>query len=446
MAVLVSILVIGEWLLGADIENSGMSADTIIRLATVLCLLIVAGILLYHEFEINVRQRTRALEQAKAKDEALLSSIGDGVFATDAEGRIIFVNQVALDALRWNPKVEILGRKATDAIRMEDEAGKILSGDKRPLSQVLKAAGATRATKVSGDNYYIRSDKTRFPVSITVSPVMVEGTAIGAIEVFRDITKEKDVDRAKTEFVSLASHQLRTPLSTINWYSEMLLAGDAGKITSEQRKYIEEIYRGNQRMVALVGDLLNVSRIEVGTFTVDPEPTNIVELAKQIVMDLEPRIFKRKIGLEEHYDEKIPILNLDPKLTGIVIDNLLSNAIKYTPEKGHIDISIRKETDNIQISVKDTGYGIPADQQNKIFAKLFRADNILDKATDGTGLGLYITKAIIDYSGGKIWFESKENQGTTFYVSLPLVGMAKKAGSKTIEGAPRQPETASAGS
>lgn len=427
-----SMLVIGEWALSS--AAASISALDLVRFGAVPCLLIAAGFLLYREFESNLRQRTRALEQAKAKDEALLSSIGDGVFATDIQGKIIFINQVALHKLKWKSTDQILGLRATDAIRMEDESGVEIAPSIRPLTQVLRGKpGQNTPLSAVGKYYYVRADKTRFPAAITVSPVLVEGEAVGAIEVFRDITKEKEVDQAKTDFVSLASHQLRTPLSTINWYSEMLLAGDAGKISREQRKYIEEIYRGNQRMVALVSDLLSVSRIEVGTFTVDPEPTNILELAKQIISDLEPRIFKRKIGLAEHYDDDIPLMNIDPKLTGIVIDNLLSNAIKYTPEAGHIDFTIRKQENAVHISVKDNGYGIPAQQQDKIFGKLFRADNIRDKETDGTGLGLYITKAIVDYSGGKIWFESVENKGSVFNVSLPLVGMSKKTGSRSIE-------------
>ncbi len=430
-----SLVAVGLWIASLDATKSGIPGAMLVKAAIIIGLLAAGAVLLFFEFEDSVRERTRALEQAKAKDEALLSSIGDGVFATDSHGKIIFINDVALKKFLWDPKDEILGREATKIFRLEDEAGKEVSGDARPLNKVLLSKSRHSAPISStGSYYYVRSDHSRFPTAITVSPVLVEGRAIGAIEVFRDITKEKEIDRAKTEFVSLASHQLRTPLSTINWYAEMLLAGDAGKISKEQRKYVDEIYRGNQRMVALVGDLLNVSRIEVGSFTVDPEPTNILELADQIVTDLEPRIFKRKLGLEEHYDKDIPVMNIDPKLTGIVIDNLLSNAVKYTPIGGHIDFSIQKKTSNsLLISVKDNGYGIPEAQKGRIFSKLFRADNVLNKETDGTGLGLYITKAIVEYSGGKIWFDSIENQGTTFYVSLPLAGMAKKAGSKSID-------------
>ena len=238
-----------------------------------------------------------------------------------------------------------------------------------------------------------------------------------------DVILEKTVDRSKTEFVSLASHQLRTPLSAINWYGEMLLAGDVGKMTSDQRKYVEEIYAGSQRMTSLVGSLLNVSRIELGTFLVDPALTDVIKLVKAMVSKLKPQITALSHKFEEHYDAKLPLLNVDSKVTQIIIENLITNAVKYTPRGGRISLTVKKEAPNIIISVTDNGYGIPKNQQDKVFGKLFRADNIVSKDTEGTGLGLYLVKSIVDLIGGKIGFVSKENKGTTFNVQLPLTGM-----------------------
>jgi signal transduction histidine kinase len=213
----------------------------------------------------------------------------------------------------------------------------------------------------------------------------------------------------------------------------MLLAGDAGKINDEQAKYLNEIYQSNRRMTELVGALLNVSRIDLGTFSVEPEPTNLLQLASDTVKDLEPRIFARKIDFQEEYDRNLPVVNTDPKLMRMVIENLASNAIKYTPEAGKVTLKLEDKNDHVLITVSDTGFGIPEHQQKKIFTKLFRADNAKIQDTEGTGLGLYIVKSIVDYSGGKIWFESKEGEGTTFSVSLPLTGMHKKKGSKQLE-------------
>ncbi len=260
-----------------------------------------------------------------------------------------------------------------------------------------------------------------------------QGAPMAMVGTAQDITKEKEIDKAKTEFVSLASHQLRTPLSTINWYSEMLLAGDAGALSVEQKKYVDEIYGGNQRMVALVNALLNVSRIDLGTFSVELEPTNVAELAHNVVKELQPDILTKNLGVEEQYADGLPVMNVDPKLMRIILQNLLSNAVKYTPEAGSITLTVSKVKDQLSIVVKDTGYGIPAAQQAKIFTKLFRADNVREKDTSGTGLGLYLVKSVVEHSGGQVWFESEEGKGTTFYVTLPLSGMKAKPGTRRLD-------------
>lgn len=258
------------------------------------------------------------------------------------------------------------------------------------------------------------------------------GKPVRAVGVIWDVTSEMEVDRAKTEFVSLASHQLRTPLSAINWYTEMLLAGDAGKLNKEQKQYLEEIYHGNQRMVELVNSLLNVSRLELGTFAIEPEMCNITDLAEIIVKEISPEIAKKKQKFTKKYSKNIPQTMLDKKLTIMILQNLLSNAIKYTPEKGKVNLEIGLEKGCLQIKISDSGLGIPASQQNKIFSKLFRADNVRATDTEGTGLGLYIIKSILDNVNGKIWFESIENKGTTFFVCLPPTGMIKKEGTKGL--------------
>lgn len=242
------------------------------------------------------------------------------------------------------------------------------------------------------------------------------------------------VDKAKTEFVSLASHQLRTPLSAINWYTEMLLAGDAGKITDDQRGFLDQIAQSNKRMVALVSSLLNVSRIDLGTFAVDPVPTNFTQVADSVLSELAPQIGEKKLIINKNYDPQLPLIPADPKLLRIILQNLLSNAVKYTAE-GSITLTIKQlvKEQRVLMSVADTGFGIPAEAQAKIFSKLYRADNARARDADGNGLGLYIVKSIVEQSDGKVWFVSKENQGTTFYVTLPLSGMQKKEGSKALD-------------
>lgn len=268
--------------------------------------------------------------------------------------------------------------------------------------------------------------------------------------VVQDVSTHKELAQAKSDFVTLASHQLRTPLSIIKWYIDFFITGDAGKLTDSQLKYLKEVYKSNERLIELVNALLDVSRIDVGTFSIEPEPTDIIEKAKVAISKFKTEIDEKKINLELNFDE-LPKINLDPRLTQIVFENIFSNAVKYTPENGTIRFEIKKTVHDILIKISDTGCGIPREQQPKIFTKLFRADNVRRIESVGTGLGLYIAKAVIEKSGGKIWFQSpsldlllspgkkdkdlpldKRDQGTTFFITIPLKGMKKKHGTKKL--------------
>lgn len=239
-------------------------------------------------------------------------------------------------------------------------------------------------------------------------------------EAEKNVAHIKAIDKAKTEFVSLASHQLRTPLTSISWYTEMLVKGDAGKLNEKQKKCLDEIYAGNQRMVHLVNDLLNTSRIDMGSLVLAPKPTDLVEIVESILEEIGSLIRNKKMKISENYEEKLPQITIDPEMIRIVFQNLISNSLKYTPHGGSISIEIKRQNSHIQVTISDNGYGIPKNQKNKIFTKMFRADNIISKGTSGTGLGLYITRAIVKESGGKIWFESEESKGSVFHFTLPI--------------------------
>ncbi|HYF05887.1 MAG TPA: HAMP domain-containing sensor histidine kinase [Patescibacteria group bacterium] len=233
--------------------------------------------------------------------------------------------------------------------------------------------------------------------------------------------KIQDTDDVKSEFVALVSHQLRTPLSAIRWYSEMLMSGDAGELNDKQKKLVKEIYRGTKRMVELISALLDVSRIELGTFAVEPEETDLAEIAASSISELSPAILEKGLEISQQYDPGVPHVYMDPRHARIILQNLLTNAAKYTPTGGKISVHISKaEPDNVKIEIADTGYGIPTDAQDKVFTKLFRANNIKAKDTTGSGLGLYLVKQIMLHNGGEISFSSVLDQGTTFTILLPL--------------------------
>lgn len=377
-----------------------------------------------HEtLEKKVLERTKSLKIIQAKQGAVLLSIGDGLIATNEKGEIILINKTA-EKLLGNESDEVVGKSYKEISLLKDAKGTMVSIDKHPVNMALKTGAITTGTIY----YNVRKDGTKFPVSITVTPVILGTKVIGTIKIFRDITYEREIDKAKTEFVSLASHQLRTPLSTVNWYTEMLLAGDVGELNEKQKKYLDEVYNSNQRMVELVNALLDVSRLELGTFVIEPKLTDICKLAQNVINEQRPQIDTKKIRFTFHCENEKMLLQADPKLLRMVIQNVLSNSVKYTQEGGKVKLSITvQDKKNILLRTSDNGYGIPKNQHSEIFTKLFRADNVRDKDTNGTGLGLYIVKSIVENSGGKIWFESpKENEGTTFYVTMPIKGLEKK--------------------
>jgi PAS domain S-box-containing protein len=376
------------------------------------------------QLEKRVSAHARYLEHEKVKSEAILSSIGHGIVAIDNERKTLFSNE-GFENITGYSKKELLGQDITQFIRLEDEKGIEISAERRPIRSVLLSGKKTNSNSVFSFNC-IRKDGSKIPVAITTTPIILDNKVIGAIEVYRDITREKQIDRAKTEFVSLASHQLRTPLASINLAAEMLMNGIAGELSKEQRKYLRTIRGSIKEMAELIETLLNVSRIESGALTINPEPTSLPNFITASLKDFSIQIEDKRLNLIKEFDQDIPILNIDRKLMQLILDNLISNAIKYTKEKDTISVTAKKSRHAVVISVSDTGYGIPSHQHSQIFTKLFRADNHLKSQTKGTGLGLYIVKACVAQYGGKVWFESEENKGTTFYVTVPLIGMKKR--------------------
>lgn len=232
--------------------------------------------------------------------------------------------------------------------------------------------------------------------------------------------KEK-LGTIQSDFVTLTSHQLRTPLSGTKWLLELLQKGTAGKLTKKQQEYVEKIYASNERMIALVNDLLEVTRVEIGENKLYLQPTDLTSIIRSLLREKQVQIEMKHLQVTfivEH--EPFPLAKTEKNKIKQALGNIISNALFYTREKGKITIELKTQDGMIMGLVEDDGIGIPLEQHKLVFGKFFRGSNILQFETTGTGLGLYITKAFIEASGGKIWFKSKVGQGTTFYFTLPL--------------------------
>jgi len=234
----------------------------------------------------------------------------------------------------------------------------------------------------------------------------------------------------------LASHQLRTPLSAIKWYTGILRKQIRDRLTQKQADYLDKVFEANERMIRLVNMLLNVSRIEIGSITVEPGDVSVSEMVDGIVDQLSPDVEKKQLRIDSDLKGKLTVYT-DSNILHIVLQNLISNAIKYTPELGSIHVGAMREGDKVKIDISDTGCGIPQDEHDKIFSKMYRASNARQLSVQGTGLGLYIAKAAVEAIGGSISFTSEEGKGTTFTIFLPLVlESASESGKKLIAANP----------
>ncbi len=235
----------------------------------------------------------------------------------------------------------------------------------------------------------------------------------------------KELDRQKDELLGMVSHQLATPVTSMRWYLEMFEDGDMGAMPPEQIATIKKMQGIVQDLSDLVSMILDVSRIQLGRLRLEPKPLAIGEFVTDILSVIEPKAQERGVIFNKFIAKDLPTVPLDKKYTRMAIENLLSNAVKYTPKGGEVRFTAEVRGENLYFEVKDTGCGIPKEDQGKIFGKLFRASNVRN-SVDGNGFGLYVAKGATENQNGKIWFESEEGKGTTFFVQLPLTQPATK--------------------
>lgn len=370
-----------------------------------------------NEQKDKIEQHTVELQ----KFQLAVDNAHDHIVITDPDGAILYANK-GVEKITGFSRDEIYAKKAGDKKLWGGFMGQqfYVNFWKKIKTEKKVFIGEFNNRRKNGQSYIAESQ---------VSPILDEnGNVLYFVGIERDITKAKEIDRMKTEFISLASHQLRTPLSAMKWFLEMLLHGDAGKLTDEQSDFISNIEQSNNRMIELVNSLLNVSRIESGRIIIEPTETDLKIIIEEVQKEILVKLQEKKQVITLVFEENLPHIPLDQKLIRQVYINLLTNAIKYSPEQTEIKVSVKKEGDMVITQVIDAGFGIPVAEQDHIFNKFFRATNAIRKETEGNGLGLYLVKSIVESSGGKVWFTSEAGKGTSFFFSIPLEGMKKKEG------------------
>lgn len=385
---------------------------------------------------INFRDITekKSLEETmlkeKTTDEAMLASIGDGIIATDNTGKITMVNQSACNTLGWKNK-ELIGKSMTEAIPMENAEGKIAPVNERPIIKVLTLR---RKIVTSQIYYYIKKDKTTFPVRFTVTPIEIEGKIVGTIEVFQDITKEKEIDQMKDEFISLASHELRTPMTAINGLLSMIFHGDYGPINEKLKHPLDNVQISAQRQIHLINDLLNVSRLQTGkidfTFTDFP----LYQSLDEVVKTLMPIAQQKGITLTLQSKEELSV-HADIEWSKHILNNIIGNALKFT-DKGGVTVTYSVDGKLVSIAIADSGSGIDPADREKLFGKFQQLDGQTSGKPPGSGLGLFLSRELAQKMEGDVQLtQSSVGKGSIFVVTLPIarVNTLKNIKTKHVE-------------
>jgi GAF domain-containing protein/FixJ family two-component response regulator/two-component sensor histidine kinase len=368
-------------------------------------------------------QLATALENAQLYQESqtqrtrlqlIFDSTSDGIVLLGRDGRVEAANRRAGELLGFDPGVvggagvsELLGdqvgapgelERAVASLRLPvqdpDRGG---AGDleiARPLRRVLHWVGQPTKDAL--------------------------GATVGLTLTFQDVTEEREVSRMKSDFVSFVTHQLRTPLAGIKWLLE--LTAQEERLPEPARSYVDDARQSNERLIQLVNDLLNVSRLESGKLTVVPRPVDLAAVTRSVVDELAALLRDKGHALTVHVPREASGVMADPQLCRQIVLNLLGNAIKYTPAGGRVDIRAKRAGTTVRWEIQDTGIGIPADGQRRLFEKFYRADNVRTIETEGTGLGLYLVRLLVEQQNGRIACESEEGKGSTFVVTLPAAG------------------------
>lgn len=359
------------------------------------------------------------LEAEGSKLQTILASIGDGLVLIDSEYKIALVNAKATEIFKIS-LADLLGKDLREVVKLYRNKTYV-EPEKWPIEEVFLTKNAVSSTMEDNFTILTKGREVEFPISFSIAPLT--GRLTGAVIVIRDASRDRELDEAKSGFISVASHQLRTPLTSIRWYSEMLLSEDAGALNDSQRDFMNEIHGGAERLYQTVDLLLGISRVESGKLKLERTHIDLGMFTGEISRELASQIDMKNLSLSVVPPNREPVIVwLDSLTLRQVILNLVSNAIRYTNEHGIIEVKWWLSDDGREVvyMVHDNGIGIPESERGRIFSKFFRAENARAQVPDGSGLGLALVKDLVESWGGRVWFESLPGQGTTFFFTVPF--------------------------
>jgi PAS domain S-box-containing protein len=359
--------------------------------------------------------RLQQLEAAKSQ--AILEGVADGVMVTDASGRITLFNAAAERILRIS-REDVMGMS-------ESELPGLFGLTGTTWTELARSWADGGAESQQDSSYEERIEYERQVISIRIAPVFRQGVFEGTVSVFRDITRDVEVDRMKSEFVSTVSHELRTPMTSIKGYIDLMYDGMAGPLSDSQRKFLRTVKNNTDRLTLLVNSLLDISRLDIGMIKLELETVSPLSLIEHVVSILQPKIEAKGQTLTVLAQPPQPTVRADPARVVQILTNLVDNAVKYTPSGGQITIDTQQVDGFLHLLVQDNGMGISEQDQQKLFNRFFRAKSALLSGAGGAGLGLHISRSLVDLHGGEIWVDSHPERGSTFTFSLPLATHAQ---------------------
>ena len=372
----------------------------------------------------NLENRLSAVE---SKSDVVINAIDDGVLAISKDGNIELINPSAQQIIGWD-QGDALGLNWKSVLKLVTSDGKDVEDLENPIAQSLSKNQPTHNDKL----FLLTSSEKRILVSIVSSPVGTEGE--GIIVVFRDITKEKAEEREQAEFISTASHEMRTPVASIEGYLGLALNPATAHIDEKARDFITKAHESAQHLGRLFQDLLDISKVEDGRMKNNPKIINVNEFLKDIFDGLATKASEKQLNyifmpdiIDEGKEKSLqPIFyaNIDPDHFREVVSNLIENAIKYTPS-GEVVVNVTGDDKQISVSVKDSGIGIPAEDIPHLFQKFYRVDNSDTREIGGTGLGLYLSRRLAEAMSGNLRVESKYKEGSTFYLEIPRMNSSE---------------------